>query len=280
MNHAGANMPESFTRRDVLVEQLVKLGLAGNEALAWLVLVEADSGEGLTGYEVAARSGVPRSAVYAVLRKLEAVGAAFSYGQEPLRFAANDPGRWLDGIRRQTDQRVAEVSAGLAALPKHQRPEPIWIVSRYEDVISRIDRLIRSAERSLYLSLWPRELELLLPAIREVADRPIHRVLHSPAPTSLVLAGFSAWIDDTDDTRRASWSHKALVVIDRAEALIGGTEPGADNHAVVTRNPSLVDTATNHIVLDITLMARARGLDPAEVVAPMMRPHLGAAPEP
>ena len=37
----------------------------------------------------------------------------------------------------------------------------------------------------------------------------------------------------------------------------GGTEPDADNHAVWTPNPSLVDVATNHIILDITLMARA-----------------------
>ena len=60
------------------------------------------------------------------------------------------------------------------------------------------------------------------------------------------------------------------------EALIGGTEPDADNHAVWTTNPSLVDTATNHIILDITLMARDRDreADCEAVVSPMMRPHL------
>ena len=41
-----------------------------------------------------------------------------------------------------------------------------------------------------------------------------------------------------------------------------------------TTNPSLVDVAANHIILDITLLARAQGRDATGDVAPMMRPHL------
>ena len=39
---------------------------------------------------------------------------------------------------------------------------------------------------------------------------------------------------------------------------MGGADPDADNHAVVTTNPSLVDVATNHIILDITLTSRGK----------------------
>jgi len=64
------------------------------------------------------------------------------------------------------------------------------------------------------------------------------------------------------------------VVVDRREALIGGSEPDADNHAVWTTNPSLVDVATNHIILDLTLMSQRSGRSCDADVAPMMRPHL------
>lgn len=259
-----------------LVAQLGQLGLSRNEALAYLTLLEDDSGEGLSGYEVAARSGIPRSAVYTVLRKLERSGAAFGFGTEPQRFAATEPDRWLGELRRTALERMDAVHESLDRLPKRDRPEPVWILTRYDQVITRIDKMIRGAQRSIYLSLWDRELLALRPALEAVAERPLHRVLHSPAQLSWRPPDTSLWIDDvSDDAAKALWSHKAMVVVDRQEALIGGTEPDADNHAVWTTNPSLVDAATNHIILDITLMARARGIDPVGDVAPMMRPHLG-----
>jgi sugar-specific transcriptional regulator TrmB len=266
------------TAPEGLVGQLEGLGLSRNEALAYLTLLEDDGDQGITGYEVAARSGIPRSAVYAVLRKLEALGAAFAASTDPVGFVANDPERWVGQVRRSTLAQLAEVEAALKQLPARDRPEPVWVLRRYDEVMDRIDRMIRGAERSVWLSLWPRELDRLRPAIDAVADRDLHRVLHSPSPIDVVPVAFSPWLDDQPGaSSKAGWSHKALVVVDRREALIGGSEPDADNHAVWTTNPSLVDVATNHLILDITLMARSRREDCAAVVAPMMRPHLQPA---
>ena len=83
-----------------LVTRLEGLGLSRNEALAYLTLLEADEEDGLTGYEVASRSSIPRSAVYTVLRKLQSSGAAFGYGEKPERFVANEPSKWLEQVRR------------------------------------------------------------------------------------------------------------------------------------------------------------------------------------
>ncbi len=260
---------------ETLLAQLVDIGLARNEALAYLTLLEEDGSAGLTGYEVAARSGIPRSAVYAVLRKLEAGGAAFGEGSDPVRYLPRDPGDWVNQVRRDTMGRLGALQAGLGSLPKRARPEPVWILRRYDEVLARLDVMIRGAESSIYASLWPRELAVLTPALDAVAHRPLHRVLHCPERLDHRPAGFSCWVDDlSGDPAKAGWSHKALVVVDRREAIIGGTEPHADNHTVWTANSSLVDVATNHIVLDVTLLARKQGVDCGEVVAPMMRPHL------
>lgn len=270
----AAAKPKPTVSRDALVLQLTASGLTRNESLAYLTLLEDESDQGLSGYEVAARSGIPRSAVYAVLRKLESAGAAFCFG-EPARFAPTEPARWIQQNRRQTNTRLDALSVGLSALPKRSHPEPVWILNRYTEVMDRIDAMIRQATRSIYLSVWSRELSILMPAIRAVASRDLHRVLHSPVSVREQPSGFTCWVDDAaSDEDKATWSHKALVVVDREFALIGGTEPDADNHTVWTANPSLVDVATNHIILDITLMARSRGIDPVGVVSPMMRPHL------
>lgn len=262
---------------ETLIAMLTTTGMTRNEALAYVTLLEDDSGEGLTGYEVAARSRVPRSAVYSVLRRIEESGAAFAHGTDPARYVATNPGRLIDEMRRTHRLQLAKLETALDRLPKRARPEPVWILSRYDEVMNRVDGLIRSAEHSIYLSMWPRELDRLRPALDSVADRTIHRVLHCPDHLGFRPPGFICWIDDLiSDEAKASWSHKALVAIDHREALIGGTEPDADNHAVLTSNPSMVDVAINHIILDITLMAQRTGADPTQSVAPMMRPHLPA----
>ncbi len=260
---------------EALVEQLTTLGLTRNQSLAYLTLLEDDGAQGLTGYEVGARSGVPRSAVYKVLRQLESTGAAFSVGTDPQRFIAADPQEWVERVRRSTLDRLRSVAESLSTLPSRSRPEPVWILRRYEDVMDRITQMLLSAESSVYLSLWSREIEALRPVLARIAARRLHRVLHCPEPLGSPPAGFSLWIDDLHhDPSRAGWSHKALAVVDRREALIGGTEPDSDNDAVWTTNSSLVDVATNHIILDITLMSRETDRPCLEVVAPMMRPHL------
>lgn len=256
-----------------LVAQLEGLGLSRNGALAYVTLLEDDGGDGLTGYEVAARSGIPRSAVYTVLRRLESRGAAFLVGADPARFVATAPGRWVGQVRTATLARLNEAEAALAALPPRERPEPVWVLRHYREVLARLERMILAAEHSVWLSLWPRELDALRPALEAISERSLHCVLHSPVPLPLPPVGFACWADTADSRRgKAGWAHKAVLVVDRREALIGGSEPDADNHAVWTTNPSLVDMATNHIVLDLTLLAQARGEDCTAVVAPMMQP--------
>ena len=267
-------MPVASDRTGV-TQQLVQLGMTRNEAVAYLTLVEDESTDGLTGYEVAARSGIPRSAVYAVLRKLEESSAAFAYGTGPVRYVAIAPADLVDHMRRTTATHLDGLADSLGRLPKRSRPEPVWILRRYDEVLGRVATMIRTAERSLYLSVWPRELDVVRDDLAAAAARGLHLVLHVPMPVTLELGGASIWLEErTGDEAKELWSHKALVVSDRREALIGGTEPEADNHAVWTTNPSLVDVATNHIILDITLMAQRQGRDCSGDVAPMMRPHL------
>jgi HTH-type transcriptional regulator, sugar sensing transcriptional regulator len=258
-----------------LVSQLVALGLTRNEALAWLTLLEDEGDQGLTGYEVASRSGIPRSAVYSTLRKLETHGGAFATGSEPVRYLPTDPRTFVAENRRTALARLDALAESLASLPKRVRPEPVWVLQRYGEVMSRIDTLIRGATASVYVSLWPREVEVLWPALCAVSSRGLHSVLHSPGRLERTPPGFSCWIDDlVGDTDKATWSHKALVIVDHTQAIIGGTEPSADNQAVWTTNPSLVDLAVDNIVLDITRLAEKSDRSCGEVVAPMMRPHL------
>ncbi len=264
-----------MTFEETLAAQLMEVGLTRNEALAYLTLLADDTGQGLTGYEVAARSGIPRSVVYTTLGKLENQGAAFGWGDKPARFVATEPDALIEARRLETRTRLDALEASLGKLPKRKRPEPVWILSTYDEVMDRVEQLVRGATESVYLSLWPREIERLSPALLAIADRDLHRVLHCPTRLEAPPPGFSCWADARSESdAKHRWSHKAIVVVDRTTALIGGAELSKDNQAVSTSNPSIVDVATNHLILDITMMSRATGRPCDDDVSPMMRPHL------
>lgn len=264
---------EGGVETESLVERLVELGLTRNQSLAWLTLLRDDSGQGLTGYEVGARSGVPRSAVYKVLQQLEETGAAFSVGQEPQRFVAAPPEQWIASVKRRTLTRLDGVEQALRALPRPTRPEPVWIVRSYPEVLDRARELMRSATTSVAVSAWRREVDLLRPVFQELAARPIHRVLHCPEPLPDPPPGWSCWTDEIDPGK-THWQHSLLVVVDRRAALLGGAEPDRDNDAVHTTNGSVVDLAVNHVILDVTLLSRRTGRPCDLDVAPLMRPTL------
>jgi glycosidase/sugar-specific transcriptional regulator TrmB len=268
---------------DAVVAGLVELGLTRNEALAWLTLLDEGDPRGLTGYEVAGRSGIPRSAVYAVLRRLEQSGGAFRTEEEPARYAAVPPSRLLEGLRGEHARRASRLEEALSRMPARSRSEPLWTLSRYDDVLERARAMIAAARQSLALSLWRRELDALRPALHEAASsRGVFVLLHCVDPPGPPLDGVAAWSDPAmaQDEAKQGWSHKIIAVADRAEVLVGGAEPGLDCHAVWTRNPSLVDVCTDHVILDVTLLATRRGVDPRGAVAPLMRPHLPAPSPP
>src|SRR5690606_27714521 len=90
----------TFMSRETVIAELQSLGMSGYEAKAYLALVAA--GGPLNGYEVAKRSGVPRSTVYETLSKLVARGAAYEVraGGDGVSYLALPPNSLLDRMRR------------------------------------------------------------------------------------------------------------------------------------------------------------------------------------
>ena len=62
----------------ILISQLSEFGFTQNEAKAYLTLLQHHPA---TGYEVSQYSGVPRSAIYNILRKLELGGIVYVEGE-------------------------------------------------------------------------------------------------------------------------------------------------------------------------------------------------------
>ena len=66
-----------------VIESMQELGFTASEGKIYLSLLQKP---GATGYEVAATSGVPRSAIYNVLKKLEALGLVNASPGKPTKW--------------------------------------------------------------------------------------------------------------------------------------------------------------------------------------------------
>jgi transposase len=98
-----------------VISELQRLGMSGYEAKAYVALVAA--GSPLNGYEVAKRSGVPRSTVYETLAKLVGRGAAYEVRAGGGRGGGNSRARPASATSRCRRPRCWTGCAGSSTSP-------------------------------------------------------------------------------------------------------------------------------------------------------------------
>ncbi|MCA9614150.1 MAG: helix-turn-helix domain-containing protein, partial [Myxococcales bacterium] len=73
---------------DKVVEAMRALGFNATDAKTYLALLKEHPA---TGYELATRSGVPRSAIYNVLKRLQSLGLINIVADKPARYVPLPP---------------------------------------------------------------------------------------------------------------------------------------------------------------------------------------------
>lgn len=239
------------------------LGFTATDARAYLSLVKHNPA---TGYELATRSGVPRSAIYGVLKRLESLGLVNPIQDKPARYVPLAPERLHELLQARFKRSLEELKAGLEQLAEQRKPAVTWTVHGYGAMLEQAESLIRGAKSSVYASIWGREAERLRPALSAARDRGVAVVLfsfNSLAPSLGQVLSYEIAESDLEPY----WPHKVILVADQAKALVGGAEDIEGNRAVVTDEPALVEMAVSNLVLDITLLGQRKQLDVSEVVS-------------
>ena len=258
--------------RDDILDALAALGFSTNEARAYKgLLVESPA----TGYEIAQRAGIPRSAIYAVLKRLEDEGMVARVEETPARYAPLPPGDLLGVLRRRFDRSLEELDASLRRLRPPPPPVDLWNVSGYSEVLERARTLIDAAGEHIFCSIWRREATRLRPAFEAAAKRKVKIITFSfCALDEQPGRVYSYQLDEKD--LEAFWKHKVILVVDHARTLMGGAETEDDSDAVVTGHPAITEVALNNIALDITLLSQRKKLDASESMVEMLGERLGS----
>ncbi|GJF02745.1 TrmB family transcriptional regulator [Pseudonocardia benzenivorans] len=256
-----------MTAPDGVVAQLQELGMSMYEAKAYLALVAA--GEPLNGYEVAKRSGVPRSTVYETLGKLTASGATYEVrtDDDTVTYLPLPPASLLDRLRRRYESTLGSLRAALPAIVPPSRVHLIHNLTGRDALLERAGDVVAGARHDLFLSTWPQENVDLEQLVREADARgvavttltygedeeiPGHTYSHRLSPPAVVLENLGCRL--------------FVAVADRRECVIGGFV-GDDAWGIFSDNPAVVMVAVEYVRHDIAMQLMAEHFPADEVAA-------------
>jgi len=248
-------------------EALCQLGFNRSQVRLYLALLKQFPA---TGYELAARSGVPRAAIYHTLQELEKEGLVSKVQESPARYQPLEPERLLQMLKLRFQKHFTELEEGLKNIARPAAPAGTWNVIGYDQLIEQARVLIAGCRRSVHLSLWRREADQLADTLRQAQAEGREVVLFSfnPLPAD---CGRSFTYDIPEQKLEKHWPHKIILIADLEQALMGGAEKSTENRAVLTREPALVEMAISNLVLDLTLWGQRHGQDTSAVISGMTR---------
>ncbi len=252
--------------KDEQIEQRFKvLGFTAYEAKAYLALLRQNP---VTRYELSKNSGVPRSAIYDIIRKLENLGAVSAMYVQPEKYVPLPPDQLMKLLEQQFNERISEAKQSLQKFNTDIEPGHLWNIVGYKNMLHKAREMINRSQRSIYLSLWQRECKLLKEDLLKALQRGVEITAFSFTPLNIPSKRvFSYQIPDKQLNK--IWDRKIILVIDKNELLMGEAEDKHDKKTAWTDNKAIVDIATNHMILDITLFGMRKKVDVGDTVTAM-----------
>ncbi|MEZ4437890.1 MAG: helix-turn-helix domain-containing protein [Polyangiaceae bacterium] len=255
-----------------VVDALVAMGFNLNEGRGYAALLRLGPS---TGYEVSQRSGVPRSAVYAVLRRLVDQGAARSLAGNPERFMATPPESLLTLLQKRFQASTDTLTHAIERMDVAPAVPDAFSVRGYERVIEEASRIVSSAKDRLVVSGWPRELLRLESELDAAKRRGVYVVIFSHAELADSLAGLHFSYSLPEAQLEEFWEHRLVLVADDRKTLIGATEDRESDTAVLSETPAIAEFAVGQVALDITLLAQRHRCDVSAVMARILGDRVG-----
>ncbi len=222
------------------VESLRDLGLTEYEAKVYTALVKIRSG---TAADIHLVSGIPRSAVYGALHRLEERGAIEVQSSKPMRYRAVPPEIALGKLK---DNFIAESENALVALEETYqtqkigvREEAIWTISGVKNVSDKIIEMIRGAQNDIiFAASYPsfREIAETYPTFKNIKDVLVDKIEQNITVrvTGSQNAGLEEIAKDLPEAiirafpADKSTSGGGMLIVDDTEVLIAIMSENAD----------------------------------------------------
>jgi sugar-specific transcriptional regulator TrmB len=244
-----------------IARKMTQLGFTLYEAKAYICLLQNFPA---TRYELSKKSGVPRSAIYDVIKRLENFGAVNAISSKPEKYVPLSPEKFVELLENRYKNQLSEFYESVSALEVEIETENLWNITGYANMILKAKEMINTAKREIYLSTWDREIQELKEELQAAVDRGVKVVIFSFIKTVDIGLVYSYGLEEEELSK--VWDHKIILVRDMEELLMGEANKEFPKKVAWTTNNAIVMIAANHIILDITLYSLRMGVDIGDVV--------------
>ncbi|MFT4164682.1 MAG: helix-turn-helix domain-containing protein [Microlunatus sp.] len=232
-----------------LIAALGEFGFSQYEARSYCALA---AGGPMNGHEVARASGVPPSKIYEALGKMVDKGAVLIAHTDPVRYVARPWSDVLASARAKFDKAADVVEVALSEFSLRDNGGTIWKLPDHTAVLDVSTRVVASAERTIFASLWDAELTQLQAVLEAAASRGCQA--HVAIYGATVLRGAIGY--DLTNCGRSAMERMAgrrlmTLVADGRDAIIAEVHPNNSVEAVCTDNPVIALLIEEYVKADV-----------------------------
>lgn len=243
-----------------------ELGFTVYEAKAYVSLLQNSP---VTRYELSKHSGVPRSAIYSVIKQLENLGAVNALYSHPEKYIPLPPEQLFKLLENRLNERINKAREGLKGIESNLMADHLWNIVGYQNMIHKAREIIQNAKKELYVSAWRREIVHIREDLKNARSRGVKITIFTFTEIDCEVDYLFSYRLSEEELSKF-WAHKIILVADKKELLMGEADEKLPKKTAWTTNKAIVDIATNHLVLDITLFGLRLKLDVDAAVQGMM----------
>lgn len=243
--------------RENVVAKMRELGFTANEAKAYVTLLKNSPS---TRYELSKSSGIPRSAIYDVISRLENIGAVSAIYSEPERYIPLPPDELFNLLEKRFESSIEDLRSELKNIETTIEPGNLWNILGYKNMLIKAKELINTAKKSIYINTWNREYLQLKEELLAAEKRGVAIIVFSFTQIEKDLNNVLSY-HIPEEKLESIWVHKLILIRDREELLMGEADDKVKKHIAWTKNSAIVSTALDALVLDITLFGSRFNVD-------------------
>jgi sugar-specific transcriptional regulator TrmB len=241
-----------------IISKLMELGLSEYEAKGYLSLLRESPS---TAYEIATLSGVPTSKVYEVLKKLIEKGVISVVDKgKTKKYIPIEPADFLNKQKSKTEMIVESLKNQLPHIGDEGGLSSIWNIVDYDYLIDRARGMIANSSRTVLISIWKEEFELIEDNIREALRRDVKiAIIHFGSSKIRIGQLYQHPIEDT--VYQEKGGRGIVIVADLKEVLMGTIFKYGRIEGAWSRNRGFITMAEDYIKHDIYIMKIVRRYD-------------------
>jgi sugar-specific transcriptional regulator TrmB len=182
-----------------LIDSLRNLGLTAYEAKVFVALTKKGSS---TVADVHELSGIPRSAVYGALKKLEEKDIIEVRNTKPMEYKCVPPKIAIERLKtdfdRESGNALLQLEEIYESVDPNSNDESIWTINGYRHVTEKMMQIISGARKELFLTAphpFKREIPGETPRFSEKHHCMMHKILHDKIQSGVRMRLISCEIE-------------------------------------------------------------------------------------